>query len=144
MPDIEEQIRKAIQEGQFADLSGKGKPLPVDDNPYADPEWRLAHHMLKTSGFTLPWIEKRQEILATLESARSALARSWSWRQNLLEEGQPTPQVEQEWQRAQETFREQILALNKQILAYNIEAPSPRFQLFPLNFEAEIHIVIEE
>ncbi len=144
MPDIEDHIRKAIEDGQFANLPGKGKPLHLDDNPYIDPEWRLAHHLLKSSGFTLPWIEKRQELSDTIEAARAALTRSWSWRQTALAEAQPAAQVEAEWQRAQETFRGQILALNKQILTYNLEAPVSRFQLSPLNSEDEIHIIIDQ
>jgi DnaJ homolog subfamily C member 28 len=138
MPDIEEHIRKAIQEGQFADLPGKGKPLPLDDNPYVDPEWRLAHHLLKSSGYTLPWIEKRQQLIDSVASARAALRRAWNWRQNALAEGQPAAQVALEWQHALTAFREQILALNKEISGFNLEAPSPQFQLFPLNPEQEI------
>ena len=47
MPDlsIEEIIRRAIQEGKFDDLPGKGEPLQLDDNPHEDPEWRAAHHI---------------------------------------------------------------------------------------------------
>lgn len=142
MPDVEEQIRRAIEAGQFSDLPGKGKPLPLDENPYVDPEWRLAHHMLKSSGYTLPWIEKRQEISDEVLAARAALAGSWSWRQSALSEGQPVAQIEVEWQRALDTFRQRILALNKAILNYNLEAASPRFQLIPLNSEQEISLLI--
>jgi DnaJ homolog subfamily C member 28 len=139
MPDIEDHIRKAIETGQFADLPGKGKPLPIDEDPFTDPEWRLTHHLLKSNGFTLPWIEKRQTILDGLETARSRLAGSARWRQAALSAGQPAWQVEAEWKRAQEAFRQQVQILNKQILTYNLEAPSPAFQLTPVNSENEIN-----
>ncbi len=61
MSNIEDHIRRAIEEGKFDDLPGKGKPLKLEDDPFVDPEWRLAHHMLRCSGFSLPWIERRQE-----------------------------------------------------------------------------------
>jgi len=59
VPNAEEQIRRAIEEGKFDNLPGKGKPLNLEQNPFEDPEWRLANHVLITSGFSLPWIEKR-------------------------------------------------------------------------------------
>jgi hypothetical protein len=97
----------------------------------------LAHHLLKSSGFTLPWIETRQQILDKLESARSDLARAWSWRQSALEGKHPFQQVEAEWQRAQTTFTAKIGELNKEILTYNLQAPSDRFQFSGINLERE-------
>ena len=143
MPNIDEHIRKAMQDGQFSDLPGKGKPLQMEDNPFADPDWRLAHHMLKSSGFTLPWIEKRQEIFAQLEAARSALTDSWQRRKHALSEGQPFDRVEQEWRRALESFTAQIQALNKAIQIYNLETPSVNFQLPPINLDREINAVTD-
>jgi len=144
MPNIDDQIRKAMQDGQFSNLPGKGKPLQMDDNPFADPEWRLAHHMLKSSGFTLPWIEKRQQITAQLEAARAALVNSWRWRLNAvtkeqsLAEKQPLDRIELEWKRALESFTVQIQSLNKAIQSYNLETPSVKFQLPIINVESEI------
>ncbi|MEA3440806.1 MAG: DUF1992 domain-containing protein [Chloroflexota bacterium] len=57
MTGIEEHIRRAMEEGKFDDLPGKGKPLRLDHNPHEDPQWRTAYRMLRNSGFTLPWIE---------------------------------------------------------------------------------------
>lgn len=142
MPEsIEEQIRQAMQEGKFDNLPGKGQPLRLDENPHEDPEWRLAHHMLHGSGYTLPWIAARNEIEAEIEAARLELLRTWTWRREALDEVPlclPYEQVERAWQRAVEAFREQALCINKRILAYNLQAPLERFQLLPLNVEQEI------
>ena len=152
MPNIEDLINKAIQDGHFDDLPGKGKPLRLDDNPLADPEWRLAHHMIKSSGYTLPWIGLRQEILDGRTTARETLARAWSWRQSALgaarlqagriENQIAIDQVEAEWQRALAQFTAQVGALNKKITDYNLVAPSDRFQLFPINLENEVGSII--
>lgn len=138
MPDIEDQIQKAIQDGQFDNLPGKGKPLRVEDDPLIDPDWRLANHLLKSSGFTLPWIESRQEILAGIDAARNSLTGAWRWREKSLADQQPYQTVEAEWQRAKTAFAEQIQTLNKKISSFNLEAPSAQFQLVPLNAEREI------
>ena len=138
MPDIEDQIRKAIEEGKFDDLPGKGKPLRLDENPLADPEWRLAQHLLKSSGYTLPWIEKRQEIQAELEAVRDKLMKNWQRRKDTLAAGHSAEEVEQEWTHAREAFQRAINELNRKIRDYNLEAPAARFQIQPLNAEREI------
>ena len=138
MPNAEEQIRRAIEEGKFDNLPGKGKPLHLEQNPFEDPEWRLANHVLKSSGFTLPWIESRQEILAGIDAARTALKNAWLWREKSYADHQPGTMVEAEWKRALTAFSEQISTINKKILSFNLEAPSAQFQLVPLNLEHEI------
>lgn len=138
MSQIDDQIRKAIKDGKFDDLPGKGRPLNLDDNPHVNPDWRLAHHMLQSSGYTLPWIEARHEIEALIEAARRALSRAWDWRQRALGSGQPAAQVEAEWGRAQRAFEEQVEVINQKIFDYNLQTPSEKFQLMKLNAGIEI------
>lgn len=137
---VEEQIRRAMEEGAFDNLPGKGKPLHLDDNPFADPEWRLAYHVLQSSGYSLPWIEARREIEAALQEARQALRRSWEWHQTQLAAGQPAAWVDAEWQRARVAFRDQAEELNRRIRSYNLQVPADRFQLPPLNLDRELEL----
>ena len=79
MPNIEEHLRKAIEEGKFDNLPGKGKPLHLNEsNPHADPEWELAYHIIKEGGYSLPWIETIREIETDIESSRLDLHSAWS------------------------------------------------------------------
>lgn len=138
MPEIDDQIRRAINEGKFDDLPGKGKPLNLDDNPHADPDWRLAHHLLKTSGYTLPWIAARQEIETQVEAARAALAHAWEWRQQRRQSPQLAAQVQAEWGRALRAFEAEVEKINRKIFDYNLQAPSEKLQLLKLQAEKEI------
>jgi DnaJ family protein C protein 28 len=135
---IEEIIRRAMEEGQFDNLPGKGKPLQLDQNPHQDPEWRAAHSMLKSGGFSLPWIESLREIEAHIQEARTSLARSWSWCSAQLAESIISSQADDEWKRAIASFREKITEINREIREYNLQVPSDRFQLRLLNAEREI------
>lgn len=121
MNGIDELIRKAIEEGKFQDLPGEGKPLRLDENPLEDPGWRMAHHVLKTNGFTLPWIEQRQSIESDLTAARRQLQQAWLQHQKAGLTGE-------EWARALKAFEEQVTAINKQISSYNLAVPLDRFQ----------------
>ena len=80
---LDEQIRRAIADGQFDDLPGKGKPLKLSQNPYEDPSWSMAYQILKSGGYTLPWIETRQGIELDFEAALKSLGRSWGWRRSV-------------------------------------------------------------
>ena len=137
MPNADEQIRRAIEDGKFDNLPGKGKPLHLDQNPFEDPEWRLANHVLKTSGFSLPWIEKRGEIEALIHSARASLKRSAEWRQQATKQSLPVAFIASEWSKAVELFREQVIEINRLIISYNLDVPSSQLQMPQLSIERE-------
>lgn len=141
MPDIEEQIRRAQQEGKFDNLPGKGKPLKLDENPFADPEWRMAYHLLVENGFALPWMELRQEIENELTQARMELQRAWKYRQDALVANPSEAMVEAQWQRARQAFCHKVEALNRRIFDYNIQAPSDLFQRVMINAAREMEAI---
>jgi DnaJ family protein C protein 28 len=150
MPNIEDLIQRAIQEGKFSDLPGKGKPLRLDDNPHADPDWQLACHLLKENGFSLPWLELRQEIEGEIDAARRSFQQAWEWRQSTAvyqplvdKPQQTTTELEAGFQRALRVFSKQIARINQRIFDYNLQTPAERFQMRKLNLEQEIeHICI--
>ncbi len=129
-------------EGKFDNLPGKGKPLPLDENPHEDPELRMAHHVLRQSGFTLPWIETRREIESTLDEARTTLRRAWSWRQTALSEDGPSSFVDAEWNRALNAFQGQVTTLNQRISDYNLEVPTAQLQRSMIDFERELQKIM--
>jgi len=134
---IDELIRQAIARGDFDDLPGKGKPLDLSENPHEDPGWRLAYRLLKENGYTLPWIETRQNIELDYEKALKSLQQSWDWRKNAAGR-RGLVHAEREWQQALQNFREQMVKLNRRIRDYNLEIPSNQFQRRSINIEQEI------
>jgi DnaJ family protein C protein 28 len=139
MPNVEDLIKKAMQEGKFDNLPGKGKKIRMENiNPHADPEWELVYGMLKDAGYTLPWIETRNEIEADIESARQDLQRAWKWRIIYLSADVPEEKASVEWYDACAAFREKIPSLNKRIRDYNLQVPALRFQRTVLNYEDEL------
>jgi DnaJ family protein C protein 28 len=138
MSNIEEHIRRAMEQGEFDDLPGKGRPLNLDENPLEDPDWRLAHHMLRSGGFTLPWIETYREIEKEMDDARQSLVRAWAWRQAAQSGGHAPEEIESEWQLALERFRQQIQSLNERISSYNMGVPTEVFLKPLLNADREI------
>jgi DnaJ family protein C protein 28 len=131
---VEEKIQKAIEEGVFDDLPGKGRPLNLDEAPFEEPDMRLAHHLLRSSGYTLPWIAERKEIENDIRGARSGLLRSWRRHGAAV----PNEWTQGEWQRAVNAFRRQVEAINARIRDYNLVVPVSAAQRQLLDPEREV------
>ena len=128
----ERKIREAIEAGAFENLPSKGKPIPLDQDPFEDPNLRMAHHLLRVNGFAPPWIEEACEIDRTSVRLRADLEDAR--RRNAV--------TSPSWQRALDGFRKQAQELNGRILTYNLKSPSLRFHKRPLDVEAEIRTVL--
>jgi len=144
---IEEQLRKAREEGKFDNLRGHGQPLSLDDNPYEDPTWQLANDLLKKNGFRPDWLEDDVSIRDQVAQARLAVLRAREWRTGELaalagQSGAAAIErrllVEQEWEQAQARFRTRLGEINKQIFTLNLKVPSTRLQRLALDVEAEL------
>lgn len=135
---VEAIIQKAMREGAFDNLPGKGKPLDLKENPFVEREWQLAFRMLAQQGFALPWMDKRNEIESAFKAAKESLARTWEWRRNALAAGEPTAIVDAEWRRAERRFRESVEKLNKRIDDYNLEIPALVFYRAKILIEREL------
>ncbi|MFQ6015272.1 MAG: DnaJ family domain-containing protein, partial [Anaerolineae bacterium] len=124
---VERAIQEAMERGEFDNLPGRGKPLDLRENPYAG-DWELAYKIIKDAGFTLEWIELRQEIL----QGRQECAR---FLQDSLQEKRRT--VER-YERVANRYREQAAELNKKVERYNLIVPIVNLQLSKLDVEEEL------
>lgn len=134
----EEKIERAMEEGAFDNLPGVGRPLPPPDDSQIEPDMQLAYHLLRTNGFTLPWISERREIEIIIGTARSGLARTWRW----LRDGERDAWAEEEWCRAVAAFRLQVARINRRIANYNLITPSWRTQRRLLDADLEIERIV--
>jgi DnaJ homolog subfamily C member 28 len=140
---IDLQIEEAQRSGKFDNLPGKGTPLKLNRNPFQDPELDAAYTLLKDNDFTLPWIAEGKEIEEELEIARTALSRSWALHEREISEGR-IAWAKGEWDRAEQVFRERILAINKKIQNYNVAIPNSRFEKIKFNPDREIEKIQRE
>jgi DnaJ family protein C protein 28 len=134
---VERQIVEAQERGEFDDLPGKGKPLDLPENPFADPEWRVAYKILQDNGFTLDWIELDKEIRAELEACREQLLQSKRWYERSMAQlkDQESHWAEEErtrvryiWEQALETFADQVAQINEKIELLNLKVPLVNLQ----------------
>jgi DnaJ family protein C protein 28 len=137
---IDQKIREAMERGEFDDLPGKGKPVDTSENPFEDPEMRLAHRMLRNAGFAPSWIEERKDIDSELQTTRHQLSRVWTVLQNARgtdnERG-----ARARWEKALTSFREQAAELNRRIVAWNLKVPAAGFQRKMVDVALEIELI---
>ena len=143
---MERRIVEAQERGEFDDLPGKGKPLDLTENPFADPEWRVAYKLLQDHGFTLDWIELDKEIRAELKACREQLLRSKRWYERSMARlgYQESRQAEEErirvqytWEHALETFADQVAQINKKIELLNLKVPLVNLQRPKISVDEE-------
>jgi len=62
---VEERIRRAIEKGEFEDLSGSGEPLALENDSHIPEDLRLAYKILKNAECLPPEVELRKDIEKT-------------------------------------------------------------------------------
>jgi len=134
---VERQIVEAQRRGEFDNLSGKGKPLDLKENPFADSEWRVAYKILQDNGFTLDWIELDQEIRAELEACREQLLQSKCWYERAMAQlghqgscwaQEKRTRAQYTWEQALGTFADRVAQINKRVDLLNLKVPLVNLQ----------------
>ncbi|MFS0862554.1 DUF1992 domain-containing protein [Fredinandcohnia sp. 179-A 10B2 NHS] len=64
---VEDKIRKALDDGEFKNLPGYGKPLKLDDLSGIPEELRMAYKVMKNAGMLNEETELKRELL-TIEN----------------------------------------------------------------------------
>jgi DnaJ family protein C protein 28 len=137
---VDRKIREAMNRGEFDDLPGKGEPVDLSENPFEDPELRLAHRTLRNAGFAPSWIEERKDIEAELVLARNNLERAWSIFQRARGTAHESGASDRR-EKATASFRQLITQLNRRIAAWNLKVPTAAFQRTLINAETEIEAI---
>ncbi|XP_010558199.1 PREDICTED: dnaJ homolog subfamily C member 28 isoform X2 [Tarenaya hassleriana] len=125
---VEQRIWHSMEEGQFENLPGKGKPLNLSTNPHADPAEDTLYRILNKNGFAPEWVELNKEIRSNANEWRVALKRAW----RIKLEGD-----ESEWEKRSEALKTRMQDINKMVNHYNLIVPFGR-QIFGLKWEREL------
>jgi hypothetical protein len=128
---VERKIAKAIENGEFDNLPGKGRLLTFDDLARDED---LAHRLLVDNGFSLPWIELKGRIDEDSEKAIRRLSQRSVWLQGQGEALESSSR----WAVSVEEFRLEIQELNKRIDEYNLRVPLAQFQCRRLDADVEL------
>ncbi|KAK6126265.1 hypothetical protein DH2020_039970 [Rehmannia glutinosa] len=131
---VEQRVWHAMEEGQFENLPGKGKPLDLNSNPHADPAEDTLYRILNKNGCAPEWVELNKEIRNSIAGWRIALRKAW-----VHKDGNGDSQ----WYESSEALKLRLRDLNNKVFRYNLIVPFGR-QMFGFKWEREIERLKEE
>ena len=67
----EKRIQEAMNQGQFDNLPGKGKPLKFEDDSMVPEDLRMAYKILKNAGFIPPELQTEKKIRQAVDLLES-------------------------------------------------------------------------
>ena len=138
---VNQRIEEAMQRGAFDNLRNKGKPLDPSPEPYVPPDMQMANSLLKNNELTPAWISDRAAVLAGIEHFRAKLLRAAAdFAQERAEAATPQRLTELDdlWGRYVESWRAEIVEINKHILTQNLKQPVTFLEIYPLRLEDEV------
>ena len=141
---MDKHMQSLIGNGDVSHLSGSGKRLTLDENPYEPETQRMANRLMKESNVLPTWLQMARELEDERDSLiarvnrlahtyRGQLADAERAKNNVL-----ALEIEAWWQTACQRIRENIHEHNRRILTYNISLPTGLEQRLQLNAEEEI------
>ncbi|KAG4959587.1 hypothetical protein JHK87_036220 [Glycine soja] len=125
---VEQRIWHSMEEGQFENLPGKGKPLKLDTNPHADPAEDTLYRILSKNGCAPEWVELNKEIRSKISEWRKSLKKAWATK---------CSGDHSEWVESTEALKSQLREINDKVFRYNLIVPFGR-QMFGLKWEKEL------
>ncbi len=148
---VEKTIREAIERGEFDHLPGKGKPLNLDENPYAPEDWRMAYKLLSDAGMAPEWVEQSKDIRAAMEALAKWLDDQVHWQHERAHKAKTLPIDKMIKERdhlqcvrgeVSAMLRLRATELNKQIDVFNLKAPPgiPHFTRVRIDEEIEKYL----
>ncbi|XP_073043492.1 uncharacterized protein [Primulina eburnea] len=131
---VERRVWHAMEEGQFENLPGKGKPLDLTSNPHVDPAEDTLYRILNKNGCAPEWVELNKDIRSKIAAWRLALKKSWMFKGG---------HDDSKWVELSESLKLQLRDLNNMVFRYNLIVPFGR-QMFGFKWEKELDRLQEE
>ncbi|CAL1373035.1 unnamed protein product [Linum trigynum] len=133
---VEQRIWHSMEEGQFENLPGKGKPLNLETNPHADPAEDTLYRILSKNGCAPEWVELNKEIRSQISEWRSGLKKAWA---SKCSGNDPSSK----WVEVSAALKAQLRGINDKVFRYNLIVPFGR-QMFGLKWEKELDRLNEQ
>jgi DnaJ homolog subfamily C member 28 len=143
---VEQQIAEARERGEFDNLPGQGRPLRLEDNPFAK-DRALAYSLLKNNHMAPPEIERGKEIDEELKQAEALITRLRYQRDRLVGRAIVYESDRRSYDvllaSTEQRYREALRAINRKILSLNIITP-PDFHRRRIDVESRMRAFLSE
>jgi hypothetical protein len=145
---IDRQIRKAMEDGDFDNLPGEGKPLDLQEDDNTPEELRMAYKILRENDLAPDWIMQGQAIDHKLEDILKRLRQAADAYRAAINAptatGATRAAAARSWQTVQAKLTASTAKLNREISVYNLKIPSGVTHKRVLNLQREISLAMGE
>lgn len=130
-----QRIEEAMQQGEFDNLRGRGKPLNLQRNPHVPPGYEPAFDLLHNNDLAPGWIMARKDVLRDVEQWRGRLRGALAQ----VQLGQHADAAQRRWAVQSRALEAELAELNKRILTVNLQLPAvPSLELLILRMDEEL------
>jgi hypothetical protein len=141
---VTKRIDEAMRRGDFDKLSGHGKPMRVDKDPFVPEDQQMAFSLLKNNDMTPTWIADRKDMLRSIEEWRAQFGRivgeahsAWIAASSDVRR----VQVRQSWERWLARWEDEIVEINRRIALLNLKQPITQLEVYKLRLDDELRKV---
>jgi DnaJ family protein C protein 28 len=137
---IEDLIEDGRQQGLFDNLPGKGKPLNLNQNPFAGSQ-ELANSLLKDNQMTPAWLMQRNDLQERIQAFRHKLGQVWQRYEReyrYAQDGGIRSGLIIGWDDEVRKLETETGQINKQVDSYNLKRPLDNLEIYKLRLDEEL------
>jgi DnaJ family protein C protein 28 len=138
---VSQRIEDAVRQGLFDGLSGHGKPLDLDRDPFVPEDQKMAVNLLRNNRLAPEWISERNAILASIDAMRTELRVAKSRADKKLDETEDEERrsnISQRWVEWLTGWCGRVGKLNDRILVHNLKLPVSHLEIVQLRLPNEL------
>jgi len=138
---VEQQVAEAIQQGDFENLPGQGKPLDFSDDSLVPDDQRLAYKLLKNNDLTPTWIGERSDIQTKIDHWRITIQSQfvhYQARWETVKHHEEQSVIQKLWSSSLEQHQAKLQEINSDIRTLNLQQPIVSLEFFHLQMEKEL------
>lgn len=138
---VSRRIEEAMRRGDFDNLRGRGKPLPIEEDGLVPEDQRMAFKLLRNNELAPDWIAERREVLAAVarwrEGFRVVVAQAQTAWAGARDDARREA-VARRWQSWLVRWEDEILELNRRITILNLKQPVNHLEVFKVLLDEEL------
>lgn len=137
---MEDLIEDGRRRGLFDDLSGKGKPLELEQNFYEGSN-ALANQLMKANAIRPAWLSLRLGLTDKIDAHRADMQRTWERYSDAIGHSHSKTHLQSlalGWEDVIQRWQQTIIQINKEIDTYNLKRPQGQRELLKLRLEDEL------
>lgn len=140
-------LKKAMQQGEFDDLEGAGKPLDLKVDPFEPNELHMVHKILKDNGYAPYWIELGKEIDELKTRLNKEVDSFKQYTRMIFSEKRSRAALRRYELKKNDFFagsRERLEEISKKILDYNLHCPVSDLGRVNFAVDEEMQSIVED